>query len=584
MLNSSQWDRLQYKRPFLKDERPKISRLCGIDSEAYTDGKPFMFCTSWGDVITPPRLIDTLFSPKYKNTNFLVWNLKYDSGAFLHFIPDKQLQYLWKNHELSLTYKDLSYSLRYIPHKLLRIRRGDHLLSFWDISQFYKSSLDSAAKTYLGKSKRDITTKNFSRKYVRRFWKSITEYCLQDAKLTEELGVYFVNKLEEFGITATSLYSCASISFKYFCEHTNIVTSWQYWKYDQDLLKMATDAYEGGKFEVTSRGTFYGYEFDITSAYPYEIANLIDITDAEIVHNKKYEKNATYGFIQAQINNENGLYLPCGVKRGHLRIYPAGEYTLTITKEEYDYLTTLNIPLKIKKAVWLFTTKKKYPYRKTIQTLFKIKDAYKNKDKMLYNASKIIMNSFYGKCVQCIEQPDKTILAGAGWNPIYGAIITANTRIKVSKIQNLMKDKCLAVHTDSVITTEPIPDRFLRPGLGNFEYVTEGTGYIIACGMYQIGKQCAFKGFVPKDGETWETLLYKFKYRKTLPYSCIRVESWVEAMAKNHGLESINVFSRMPKRIDLNCDTKRVWFRTVKALDLLESFEKSVPKIYVETY
>jgi len=256
---------------------------------------------------------------------------------------------------------------------------------------------------------------------------------------------------------------------------------------------------------------------------------------------------------------------------------------LTITKEEYEYLLSIDIQPHIEKAVWIFVKTKRYPYRKTIDTLFKIKAKYKNSDKMIYNASKIIMNSFYGKTVQCIKQPDGSIHAGPGWNPVYGAIITANTRIKVTKIQNLLQDQCLAVHTDSVITTTPIPDRFLRPGLGNFEYVTEGNSIIIACGMYQIGNTCAFRGFIPKKDDTWETLLTRFKNRKTLPLSSIRVESWVESMAKNHGLESINVFSRMPKRIALNCDTKRVWFRDVKARDLLNDLETSIPKIYVET-
>lgn len=584
MINSSQWDKLTYKRPFLKDDRPKISRLAGIDSEAYKDGKPFMFCTyPQKDIISPKNFIDTVFSEKYKYTNFLVWNLKYDSGAFLFFVNENALKYLWKNHTLIYEHKKYTFKIKYIPHKLLRIQHKDHTISFWDIAQFYHSSLDKAAKDYLNKRKKDITTKNFTRKYVNRFYKSIAKYCLHDARLTYELGVYFVDKLEEFGITATNLYSCASISFKYFCEHSRIVTSWDWWKYDQTLLKLASDAYEGGKFEVTSRGSFYGYEFDITSAYPYEIANLIDITDADIIHSPEYHRNATYGFLTVRISNPEGKYLPCGVKRGHLRIYPAGEYTITITKEEYEYLLSINIQPHIEKGVWLHVHKKRYPYRKVIKDLFTIKAKYKNSDAMIYMASKIIMNSFYGKCVQCVEQPDGSIQAGPGWNPIYGAVITANTRIKVTRIQNILQDKCLAVHTDSVITTEPIPDRFLKPGIGNFEAVTEGESIIIACGMYQVGNQCAFKGFVPKNNDSWKSLLNKFKNRKTIPSSCIRVESWVEAMAKNHGLESINVFSRMPKRIDLNCDTKRVWMRTVKARDLLSSLETSIPKIYVET-
>lgn len=588
MITSLDFNRCTYKKPKLVDDREPVSKLIGIDSEAYgvsgdghVRGEPFMFCTSVGDVFRPDDIPDMLFTPRYNYANFMVYNLKYDSGAFLYHLPVSHLREL--RVEGSTFYLGRKYD--YIPHKLLRLKEGKVSVCFWDISQFYKMSLDNAAKRYLGRQKIDIRTKTFSPKYVKRFWKYIAKYCVMDAKLTEELGKYLVDKLIEFGITPTTLYSCASVSFTYFCANANVITSWKLWHEDRTALALASDAYEGGKFEVTTRGHFeQAWEYDLTSAYPYEIANLVDIDHARVVHSKTYQPDAIYGFVRCRINNPSGVHLPCGIMRNGVRVYPAGHYYLTITKEEYEYLCELNIETEIIQGVWFHVRRKRYPYRSTIMGLFDIKSKYKGNDAMLYYVSKVVMNGFYGKCVQCIEQPNGKVAIGAGWNPVYGSVITANTRIKVTKMQNMLGDDCLAVHTDSVMSKRKLGKSFVRGGLGQFEEVegASGEGVIIACGMYQIGRANAFKGFKPRKGETWFNILTRYRKRKSIPYKQLHVESWLEAMSKGHEPTAINVFENSVKMVDLNCDSKRIWSGDVTGEQLLDGLEASLPKVHVE--
>jgi hypothetical protein len=511
----------------------------------------------------------------------VVYNLKYDSGAILQALSEFTLIQLWEAGE---AFED-GYHYTYIPHKLLRIRKGNIRVSMWDISQFFHMSLDKASRTYLNKGKIDIRTKRFTRKYVERFWRSIAKYCIQDATLTKELADFLLKKLKSFEIFPTALYSCASLSFKYYSDNAKIVTSWRYWKHHRKLLKMACDSYEGGKFEVTARGRFTGYEYDLVSAYPAEIINLVDISRAEVEYTPKYQNDAIYGFLRCRINNLKMCHLPCGIKRrkDKVRTYPAGDYYLTITKEEYDYIVTLDVEIEIIDAAWLFVRTKRYPYRKTSLKLFKIKTDSKNKDLATYANSKTILNSFYGKTVQCIEQKDNTVVAGAGWNPIYGSIITANTRIKMTEMQNLLKEDCMAVHTDSVITKKPIPKSLITGKLGEFELVEKGEGIIIACGMYQIADACAFKGFIPNKGDSWFSILNQNRNRKKIPYKTLRVESWIEAMSKGHGKKTVNVFETFKKNIDLNGDTKRAWSKSAKGKDLLNSLELSFPLVHYET-
>jgi len=589
MITSKDFPRVDYQPPRLDDDRPKISNILGIDSEAYTTGVPFMLCTSRGEYFDPKDSPFCFFTDAFwdgliaSHVNFVVWNLKYDSGAILYHLPQTFLHFFWETGKATYEYDDTVYKFQYVPHKLLRISCRKRIVNFWEISQFYRSSLDNAAEIYLNENKLGMTTKNFSLRYVEIHWKLLLRYCIRDADLTARLGIYLVDKLEEFGITASSLYSSASISFKYFCSRTSVVTAWRFWEDDRKALALASDAYEGGKFEVTTRGKFTGIEYDISSAYPYEIANLVDISSATTVHTTEYQPKAVYGFLDCTITHNTPAHIPCGPMVEGVRIYPNGTFRQTITAPEYLYLRSIGINPIVHDAVWFFVKRKRHPYRKIVMDLFKIKSSMKSKDRMLYNIVKVVLNGFYGKMAQSIEQPDGSVLVGSGWNPVYASYITALTRIKVTKIQNLMKSDCLAVHTDSVIVKRPLPPEIPTDNaLGNFGFVTEGPGILVACGMYQIGDHPpAFKGFKAKNGETWTSILSRYPRRKTIPYKIIHVESWLEAQAKNHPSSCINVFEKSKKRMVLNCDKKRLWPSPIRAVDLLESQQDSLPKIFM---
>lgn len=560
-----------------------MDHILGIDSESYTTGEPFMFCVSNGDILYPGDIPEIFFTSEYENANFMIYNIKYDSGALLYHLPRHLMHTLWKYGEVD----DGEFYYKYIPHKMLSIGKGNNPVNrkkvcFWDIQQFFHMSLDNAAHKYLNKRKMEIRTKKFSVKYVNRFWNYIARYCIIDAKLTEELGRYLVDKLDEFGITASSLYSCASISFKYFCDNSDVVTAWRFWKTRKELLGYACDSYEGGKFEMTRRGSFYGYEYDLTSAYPYEIQNLVDVSEAQVEKSSVYRPDAVYGFIRCYIDNREYRHLPCGIKIKNTRVYPAGRYFLTITKAEFEYMRSIGTPVEIVSAYWLFVDKIRYPYRKPIASLFRIKQNVKGKDIMLYNISKTVMNSFYGKTAQCIETPEGKILPGPGWNPVYASIITANTRIQVTKMQNFLKENCLAVHTDSVITDTPLPPDMGPGGLGKFEYVCDGEAVTIASGMYQIGDICASRGFIFDKGDTWKTILAKNSRKSKIAYKQLHVESWLEAMSKNHVKNKINIFENVKKEIDLNCDIKMSWLKRATGRSLLDGLEKGFPLLHIE--
>lgn len=169
-------------------------------------------------------------------------------------------------------------------------------------------------------------------------------------------------------------------------------------------------------------------------------------------------------------------------------------------------------------------------------------------------------------------------------------------------MQNKYKNACLAVHTDSVIMTEPLPDSEIKKGeLGSFEYVDgPAPGVLVACGCYQLGDAGAFKGFEPRRvkqyggnpdesaiigerDETWFEILKRYRNKQEIPYKALRVESWIEATAKGH-FDKINKFEIHPKNIDLNADVKRIWPENdYCGRDLLAGLIPSEPVVKVQT-
>lgn len=540
----------------------------GLDTEADTTGDCFMICTSENDVWQPHEFPACLFTRKYRGKNFVVYNLKYDSGAFVQDFTAKELKELQTTDQC----KKGLYLYKVIANKCFTIRKGKNTIHIYDIASFFKSTLNRAAKLFLGKEKLDQDVSLYKTDYINKHWQAIAEYCIQDAVLTRELADALIKMFESFGVYPRKLYSVAYVAYQYFSNTCPYVHVRRYWDNYREVLDFAMKSYNGGKFEVTQKGTGYYYEYDIVSAYPYEISNLVDIRDARIVESKDYRKDAIYAFLDCNIKIPFEVHSPIALKKKALNIYPVGEYRKVITLNEYDYMLTQGCDITIRKGYWLHKTNLTYPYRNEIRRLARLKGQYKrSKDKMRYYVIKIFQNSFYGKFVQLIYK-DGFYKAGASWNPIYGSVITANCRVRISALQNEHPD-IIAVHTDSVISSSKL-DIDTASSLGAIDYEVEGDGLILGSGIYQIGQKSRFRGFntktplmdmLPKTGR-------KLSMTKNRPYS------WREVAHRGLALTDINRFEDMPRELNLNFDSKRIWLDDYNSYgEVLKRNVESVP-------
>lgn len=540
----------------------------GIDTEAYKNGKCFMICTSVGDIWTPEQLPGVLFSRAGRDCTYVAYNLKYDESAILQSLPHECLCELRETGKVTF----LEYTYRFIAYKFMSIRKSNHSVTFYDIYGYFGGSLEYNSEKYLARKKIDVGSKQFSVERVKAEWNSIAAYCIEDAKLVAELAGKLISVFESYGVYPRKLFSTAYVSYQYFKAKCFYVTVKRYWDNHKQVLDYAMQAYNGGKFEVTKKGRGYFYEYDIVSAYPAEISSLINIRYARVIYSSQYRTDAVYGFIRCRMAISKDTHSPVAVKVGELCVFPCGVHTKVITKNEYDYLVSQGCDLSIIDAVWLVVDTIDYPYRQAIEHLVAEKKKYSNdKSSLHYHTVKILMNSLYGKFVQLIRKNGR-LYASTCWNPIYGSIITANTRIAVTRMQQQYSD-IVAVHTDSVISTSPITEG-IGTNLGEFKYECEGDGIIIGCGVYQIGNTSKIRGF-----NTRKPLMEYCEYDgDTLNIKQNHVISWKEAALHGIGEKNINEFVEIEKGLHVRLDRKRIWLNDFESFrEVLHRQVSSLP-------
>jgi len=499
----------------------------------------------------------------------VVYNLKYEQGAILSAFEGLEYDTLRQAGKVECN----GYSIKIVGYKCLRITKGKNSVTFWDMYPFFNTSLKVAGREYTDLKKFDVDTNKFTPEYVKEHYSLIKDYCIRDAEITAKLFEVVKSMANRLGIYPTTFYSIATIAYKYVRENSRYVVVKRFWDSEREVLKLACGAYSGGKFEVVTRGKGHFYEYDINSAYPHEIANLVDITHARVIYSKEYQSDAVYGFIKANIFISDNVAHSIAYRERGVNIYPVGRFTKTITKEEYDYLNQQEgVDVTIRNGVWLFVHKKCYPYRTIIRQLYRLKAEAKVKgDTEMYHFIKTLTNAIYGKFVQLIPREGK-LIASTCWNPIYGAIITANVRIRLAKLQQ-QYPQIVAVHTDSVISSTELPLP-VSDKIGDWSLSCYGLGLILGSGIYQIGDKIRFRGF-PRRESLFTTLA---RAPPVITITDVGVYTWKLVCSHHWQPNLINKFVDIAKQLDINFDTKRLWLGKWKdGDDALNTTLQSLP-------
>ena len=526
----------------------------------------------------------------YRNNHNFFYNLHFDVNAIIKYLPKENIEEL--NETLKTTYK--KYELFYIPRKIFRIICHNHVHKFYDVMQFFGGSLEYNAEKFLGLDKYidpiDRAELGSSRQYWNDNFDAIVKYCINDCVLTKKLGDILYSTLKNsIGLKPNAFTSEAGLTKEFVRTFTEIP---DLLKVPIGAIKYAFYSYAGGRFEITKKG--YVGEcslYDINSAYPYYIQDLVDITQGEWRWTRDLHENATYGFYLVKVMTKYNKISPINITLPNNTLcYPMINCHTYMTKLElmaYDKYIDYEI---IDGWEFFANDDARKPFHKYINHVYSHKQRTP-KDRYEYKTYKILMNGLYGTFYEKHKNKghDK-IRVGKLFNPMYASMITAGTRVQLFEYAMQDINNFVGFATDSVLF-RGTPDLPTSNALGDWSLEKVGETTVLRSGFYKIDDIVKARGVSTKTGlQTPDGIHYNSLFDYIVdkpkwthyPVKLTRPLSFSEVLhkSKTFTIEDINIFTDIEYIIDINKDYKRIWDRELTAgIELLEDFIDSEPLV-----
>lgn len=597
MVKTRSFSRLEFvpqyrKRPPFREPR----QVRGFDTET-REGRAFLITSSTGEVCWSEDLNELLtFLSRFSlrsSLNFF-YNLQYDAQSLFAYLSRDELSPLY--YLGKMFYKD--WKIFYVPRKFLSLQRKSHTVRFYDLYQFFNMSLEKASSKYLGEHKLELDVKQFSDPdYISTHLEEIEAYCLQDARLLEYLGRYFQKLCLEAGVDFNRPISPASVSERHFKQSSDLPII-----ENRNAQASALRTYYGGRFEVMRRGYIpKAYSFDINSAYPAVMSQLMNLNKGTWEIGYKDDITYEYGFVRAFVTLDDPYLCPLPFDTYRCLIFPRMKArAVWMTLDEVRFIRKHQLgTVKIKDG-WFWTVDEgELPFERLVD-LYHWRKRLKEDENPLELVVKLIMNSIYGKTVQLTpvlervhevfpDRIDVDIIEGAMagsykryyrtgqlFNPAYASLIT--TRVRLQCHEALLKHgaDAIAVFTDGILTSRkrlPISNR-----LGQWNLEGSGELVMIGTGVYTLdmGKKLKsrFRGFHSDQHLNFFELLAQHADKTVITFpktKVVQLGEWLMHFNQwNEG--ELNTFVNLTKRLDLNFDTKRDWSRAFRnARDVLSS-------------
>ena len=531
------------------------SQIIGADTETI-EGKVWLFSTENG-VWEIENLLDLLrimyddeHSREWRNMKkgrvakeFFFWNLKFDAQAILRLLDEDVVLDLIASrteegeigsNEVTINAETMTYlpkapgkmiTLRYLEGKSLEFRPRNWKVNkaklgpvyWWDISQYYnKMRLTKAAEIYLDDRKIErcfdgtiLDASRFDEEEYRDYYREdIDKYAVHDAVLAGRLARRKRDEFHAAGVRFIKPYSLANTAQRACLDTCTVPTVNLYRRpKNQDILRMALSAYQGGHFETRGSGFFPGVTLtDLVSAYPYIMYHLgnIDLRDSDhtdswilgsagpTIESWLEESDPlSMGFVEAMFLFEPGLpFYPLSKMSGTGTIVNPRLVRGFFTAEEVkEALKWPLIDVAFGRWAYFSDISRNRPFQPFIERFYEMK-MESPKDSAEYAVSKVMLNSLYGKTIQAVKGK-----AGKMWNPIYASTITGATRARLAQLIRLNGFSALSIATDGIIFPQGellnVPNRPLPApyNLGQWEIEQEGDLTLLMSGVYSIESQ-----------------------------------------------------------------------------------------------
>jgi len=555
--------------------QPHNHPCVGWDTETY-NGYARIIANSYGKVLfieeqkvsedTFLRILNFLTAKYLRGKHNFFWNIDYDFYAILKYAGRSFAKELYENGEAEFE----GYKISYIPKKAFNIQKSKHTYEFYDLYQFYTTSLETASQKHLGEGKFidlvDRKRLNDDLAYWKEHHRIIIEYCIRDCVLTQKLAEKLRDTLKHNIKFLPSKYiSKAYISKEYFRRHANIPTAYNFPKI---VNVLALFAYFGGRFEITQRGRIGKCSLiDINSAYPYAMTQLKAYPKDAWVRTTQIKYENTHGFYKIKVITKDNAYItPFPFRYKQKVIFPRGEFITYATKEEILAYES-DADIEIIGGVEAKPNGEKF-LEEEIRKLYEWKKKAKGNE-MEYMLVKILLNSLYGAFYE--KQKRKDILwTGKLFSPPYATLITALARIHLYKEAKRYGRRLIGMATDSILVYGDVITP-LNKELGGWSLDIEGEALVLMSGIYKIGDKIRMRGIAFRHVDKIRTphgeFADIFEYIKAFPqlseYKITHERPLklgeVLAHTKIRTWEDLNIWTKVERTIDINGDIKREW-------------------------
>jgi len=543
--------------------------IYALDCETY-NGNIILIADSEGvfldnEAIKAESVISFLFQSRYKTTWNFFYNLGYDAEVILKLLGNSLKSYKKTG---SLTFEKGLFKIEYIPNKKLAIRKGHHSTVFFDIAQYYHTSLANAYQQNIGKLPEDYLEMKklrteFSPRFYHRNKRKIRKYCIQDCIFTKKLAQHWIKLFHN----AFSFYPARWISSGYLAEKVLINNKVDVPKFDSIPYKiqdLAFRSYFGGRFEILKRGLIgTAYLYDINSAYPYALTKIPDLTQGTWIKRKSIHKDAKLGFFKILAKIPDCKYIPpFPFRSNYIVVFPSGEFETYCTLEELkacdnsDYYSILDSYQFIPETT-------NYPFKEFVEKMYQKRMKLKQQCNSLELPFKIILNSIYGKTGQKVKGR-----IGNMFNPVLFSFITGFARAQLYKfvLDNKLEKEVVSFATDSICTTRNLDVDSDSLGAFSFDKSADDVFYL-QNGFYRFNgtwKQRGLGHLGTKEIEHLDTferdskLFYRFKVLRS---------SRLRSSILQNKIADIGKIKTFVREVNLNADRKRFWLGNLSAIN-----------------
>lgn len=422
---------------------------------------------------------------------FFAYAFLYDITKILEDLPD-ELIYKLLRPELRLKGKRAfspieweGFKINWIAAKL-SIRKEDKRVVIWDIFKFYQSRFVVALKNWkVGTADKLESISDMKDKregFEHETDESIRNYCISECVHLAELAHKLVDAHDKAGVILKDFYGAGSTAGA-ILKGLNIDKK----KRDapEQLRGAVMRAFFGGRFENSVIGDIEGpiYNFDISSAYPYQLYRLpcLEHGSWTITNSEEKAKNSSIALVWWRLEANHNDYpwgpFPFRTEKGSI-LFPVSGGNGFTWKEEFFQARSMFSNVRFVMAYVFQSYCKCRPFAD-------IPSYYRERCRIGKNGPGIVLklgpNACYGKIAQSVGNPKFNCWTWAG-------MITSNVRAQILQAlsnHNDYSNMCI-VATDGIYTKEdiklPVPE-----DTGTFDLAKPLGGWereVISGGMF----------------------------------------------------------------------------------------------------